>query len=67
MTTSDTQRKLKILIANDEPSILLIIEAMLKKLCIDPQCIDQATDGNQAIEKGTEEQFDIIIMDLEMP
>ncbi|MCG8314945.1 MAG: ATP-binding protein [Pseudomonadales bacterium] len=55
---------LKILVAEDNTVNQLVIKAMLKKLGITP---DFANDGQEAIEKAANNQYDLILMDCVMP
>ena len=58
----------KLLLVNDEPSILLVLETLFTmKIGIKRENIQKATDGNQALQKATITNFDLIIMDLNMP
>ncbi len=54
----------KILIADDESNILMLLEVMLKELDVD---IITAENGEIAIEKATEHKPDLIISDIVMP
>ncbi|AEV32918.1 response regulator with CheY-like receiver domain and winged-helix DNA-binding domain [Owenweeksia hongkongensis DSM 17368] len=56
--------KVKILIVDDEP---LIRDALAFKLTKEGYMVDTAEDGEKAIEKIDEIQYDIIISDVMMP
>ena len=55
---------LKILLADDNQSGLVIGEWMLKQL---GHCVETASDGEQVLVKVKSAEFDLILMDLEMP
>jgi CheY-like chemotaxis protein len=58
----------KVLIVNDEIMTQIIIKAILEKsFKIPPENIIMVENGKQAIVKAVENQFDLIIMDLNMP
>ena len=54
----------KILIADDEPNIVTLISRYAQREGYD---VTSVSDGRQAIEACTKEDFDIIIMDVMMP
>lgn len=54
----------KILIVDDSPSDLLITGSILENL---DHLVVKSQDGFSAIEKMSEEKFDLIIVDLQMP
>ncbi|MFC1477955.1 response regulator [Candidatus Margulisiibacteriota bacterium] len=56
--------KARILVADDEPSILMLISVMLKDAGYE---VITAENGQQAIEKAQEEKPDMIITDIIMP
>jgi len=55
--------KKKILIADDEPSIRLLIRSMLSKDYI----VIMANDGQEAIDIARQQSPDLILMDILMP
>jgi len=58
----DTQ--VHILLVDDEPTVQMVHLFMLKKLgCY----VDVANNGKEAIEKATENRYDIIFMDMGLP
>ncbi len=58
------QRPLNILMVEDEA----IIRALLKEFLSDsPHTVTTAGDGNQALELYKQENFDLVLMDLQMP
>ena len=54
----------KILLVDDEPELLLLVEARLKANGYEVQC---AGDGQAALEKAKKERPDLIILDLMLP
>jgi DNA-binding response OmpR family regulator len=54
----------KILIAEDETEILQMFTDMLQAAGF---VVTGVVDGNQAIEKITKENFDLVLLDMEMP
>ena len=54
----------KILIVDDEPHILKMLESRLKSMGYEVSC---ASDGNEAIAKVKKDPPDLIIMDVIMP
>ena len=61
---SDRLPKHNILVVDDDPINRKIIQAMLNKLGLKSQ---QAKNGKDAVEKHTENQYDLIFMDCSMP
>lgn len=68
-----TQRKLKILVANDDEFQLLIVSTMLEKLQYVDK-VDKASNGQEAIDMVkrseydcTKTPYDIVFLDLNMP
>jgi PAS domain S-box-containing protein len=57
-------RPLRILIADDSPDNRMLIDAYMKKA---PFTIDHAEDGSIAVEKFKINQYDLILMDIQMP
>ncbi|MCV6636315.1 PAS domain S-box protein [Candidatus Albibeggiatoa sp. nov. NOAA] len=64
LVNANSQYKLKILIADDIKENGLLLESLLEPLGFELQ---QAYDGQQAIEKATVYEPHIIIMDMKMP
>ncbi len=56
--------KLKILIVDDLPENLSALKQLLEELDVD---IFSAADGNEAVGKAFENNFDLILMDVQMP
>ena len=53
-----------ILVAEDNPANQLLIQVVLTKLGLQ---VSLACDGAEAVKKATEESFDLIFMDIQMP
>ena len=60
----DARRPLRILLADDSPDNRMLVEAYLKKL---PYLIDHAEDGAAAIEAVKRADYDLVLMDIQMP
>lgn len=60
----DKVRSLKILLAEDCENNVMLVQLFLKKL---PYEIDVAEDGKVAFEKFTSSEYDVVLMDIEMP
>lgn len=54
----------KVLVAEDNPSNQKLIAILLQKMGLE---VTLADDGIEAVEKCDSEQFDIILMDMQMP
>ena len=57
-------RRLKILMADDSPDNRALIRAYLKKT---PYSVEEAENGQQAIDKFIAGKFDLVLMDIQMP
>ena len=57
-------RALKILMADDSQDNRALIRAYLKKT---PYRLEEAEDGQQAIDKFISGKFDVVLMDIQMP
>jgi signal transduction histidine kinase/CheY-like chemotaxis protein len=55
---------LKILVVDDSPDNTFLVKTFLKNMACD---IDTAQNGQQAIEKFEHKDFDLILMDMQMP
>jgi len=58
------EQNIRILLAEDEPFNQLVVQSMVKEWGFD---IEVAKDGNVALELLSQKQFDIILMDIQMP
>lgn len=58
------QKSLKILLAEDCPSNQLLIRHHLETT---PHCLEVADNGQEALKKATSSQYDLILMDIQMP
>ena len=54
----------RVLVAEDTPTNQTLIKLLLQKLGLESEI---AEDGNQAVEKALNGDFDIILMDIQMP
>jgi CheY-like chemotaxis protein len=57
-------RRLRILMADDSPDNRALIRAYLKKT---PYALEEAENGQEAIDKFIVGQFDLVLMDIQMP
>ena len=63
-TLSPLSKSLKVLLVDDVPTNLRLLEAMLKRLGQQPLC---AASGEQAFELFSRDDFDVVMTDLWMP
>ena len=63
-TAGATPKKKKILVADDDPSILRLVELMLTRHGL---AVITAKDGEEAFEKAVLEKPDAILLDIRMP
>ncbi len=66
-TSSDASpslRSLRILVAEDNPTNRLLIETRLRRAGHRPEMVD---DGQQALAAASAQDFDLILMDMQMP
>ena len=61
---SDDLAPLKILLVEDNPDNRLLIKAYLKKM---PWELDEAENGQVAVDKFQSSDYDIVLMDVQMP
>jgi len=61
---STDEMPLKILLVDDNPDNRLLVKAFLKKL---PYRIDEAENGQVAVEKFQQSEYDLVLMDVQMP
>ncbi len=54
----------KILIADDEPDVLVILSERLRR---SGHVVEYASDGNQAIQKSEQTDYNLLILDIRMP
>ena len=55
---------MKLLVVDDEELIRNVIKEYAK---IENYEVDEASDGDEAVEKALENDYDVIIMDIMMP
>ena len=53
-----------VLVAEDDKTNQMLIKSLLKKMGLEITIVD---DGKQAVQKALQEQFDLILMDIQMP
>jgi CheY-like chemotaxis protein len=58
------ERALRILVADDHPTNLMVVRLMLEQLGIE---IATVTDGAQAVDAMAHDTFDVVLMDMQMP
>ena len=61
---SELGRPLRILIAEDDATNRMVVTKMLKEFALD---VNVVTDGAQADQAVTECQYDVVLMDVQMP
>ncbi len=59
-----TNSIIRVLVVDDEPSIRLLVTRALEKKGF---TVDSATDGVEALEKLSEQKYDLLVLDLMMP
>jgi len=59
-----SERPLRILLADDSPDNRFLIERFLSKTV---HSLDQAEDGQQALDKVTSGHYDLVLLDMDMP
>jgi len=65
LTETDTTKKLRLIIADDEPIIRLDLRRMLEDLGYD--VVAEAGDGQKALEAARTLEPDVVILDIKMP
>jgi CheY-like chemotaxis protein len=58
------EKKFRILVADDNPANLKITEFILRPIT---EIVDFAVNGEQVIEKYSNTEYDVILMDVKMP
>lgn len=61
------ERKVSILIVEDNSYNMTIMQQILKRLGFDEKCVDEAHTGLEAVQKASSKLYEIIFMDLKMP
>jgi len=59
-----TDEPARILVVDDDPASLDLVTTWLQS---QGYSVSQAAEGNQAVTLGTEEKFDLVILDVHMP
>ena len=57
-------RPLRVLVADDHPTNRLVVDLMLRGLGAEPLCVE---NGAEAVEAWRMSQYDIVLMDMQMP
>lgn len=57
-------RKVKVLLAEDDPITRKLMEIMLERRNFE---FESATDGHDAVDKWEKGEFDVVLMDVQMP
>jgi CheY-like chemotaxis protein len=63
-TETIVQHPLRILLADDSPDNRMLIKAYLRKT---PYLLDEVEDGEQAVEMIFNRDYDVVLMDIQMP
>ena len=63
----DQSRSLRILLVDDSPDNLLIVQALLKRQPHYCHTVVVAENGQEAVDKFKQEHFDLVLMDVQMP
>jgi PAS domain S-box-containing protein len=61
---ASAERPLRVLVADDSPDNRLLIEAFVRKA---GWALDQAEDGEAAVQKFIAGSYDVVLMDIQMP
>ena len=62
--SADEERRLSVLLAEDNPTNRRIVELILSAVDADLECVE---NGALAVERVRERSFDVILMDMQMP
>ena len=54
----------KVLVAEDNPANRVLVKAMLEKVGVEPEMVE---NGSQAVSKANEGNYDLIMLDIHMP
>ncbi len=66
MIETENNGQKQILVVDDHPLFRLGLAELLNELT-GVGCVDQAGDGNEALQKIREKQYDLVFLDIEMP
>ena len=64
VTPADTTKRLRILLVDDSPIARATEAALVKAL---GHTVDEAQDGEEGLKRAREEQYDVILTDVQMP
>jgi two-component system, NarL family, nitrate/nitrite response regulator NarL len=65
MSDADTDRPLRVIIADDEPDVRLLLRLSLRHHDVD--IVGEATDGHEVLEMCATDPPDAVVLDLLMP
>lgn len=60
----DFKRKISVLLVEDDETNVMVLSNMLKGIC---RLVEVACDGKEAVQKLENGQYDVILMDIQMP
>lgn len=61
-----TTRRLRVLLVEDHETVRQGLKLLIDREA-DLEVVGEASDGEQAIQRGTSEELDVVVMDLSMP
>jgi CheY-like chemotaxis protein len=64
MVSGGTDVPLRVLVVEDDPDLRVLVRAVLRDLVSE---FDQATSGDEAIEKIAAHSYDVVLLDLMLP
>ena len=64
MATGGTDGRLSVLLVEDDPDLRVLVRAVLRNLVSE---IDEATSGDEAVEKVRARPYDVVLLDLMLP
>jgi two-component system response regulator VanR len=64
MGTGGVNGRLRVLIVEDDPDLRVLVRAVLRDLVSE---IDEATNGDEAMEKVAAHSYDVVLLDLMLP
>jgi two-component system, LytTR family, response regulator LytT len=64
MGTGGVNGRLRVLIVEDDPDLRVLVRAVLRDLVSE---IDEATSGDEAMEKVAAQSYDVVRLDLMLP
>jgi len=64
MGTGGVNGRLRVLLVEDDPDLRVLVRAVLRDLVSE---IDEATSGDEAMEKVAARSYDVVLLDLMLP